>query len=305
MTEYGFEGRVAVVTGAGRGLGRAHARLLAARGAAVVVNDLGGNTRGEGRDEGPAQAVVDEITEAGGTAVANADDVSTPEGGRAIVEQAVERFGRIDIVVNNAGNVRFAGIADADADILDSHYAVHVRGSFNTVHAAWPHMVAQNYGRIVLTTSHGIFGSPDNLSYAMAKAGTIGLARAIKVNAGEQDIRINLIAPAAVTRLAGKDPDGQAPPAPADMEPDLVSPVVAYLAHESCPVSGEVYAAGAGRCSRVFIAETEGYVHPGLTGLTVEDIAGNWAAINDESGYHVPADLYSWAGRFLAHRQTG
>jgi hypothetical protein len=162
--------------------------------------------------------------------------------------------------------------------------------------------VAQNYGRIVLTTSHGILGSPNNLSYATAKAGTIGLARAIKVNAGEQDIKINLIAPAAVTRLAGTDPDAEAPPAPADLEPDLVSPVVAYLAHESCPVSGEVYAAGAGRCSRVFIAETEGYVHPGITGLTVEDVAENWAAINDEAGYHVPADLTGWATRFLAHR---
>lgn len=302
MDTYGFEGRVAVVTGAGRGLGRAHARLLAARGAAVVVNDLGGNTRGEGRSERPAQSVVDEIAAAGGVAVADGNDVSTAEGGQQIIDRAVERFGRVDIVVNNAGNVRFAGIADADADTLDSHYAVHVRGSFNTVRAAWPHMVAQNYGRIVMTTSHGIFGAPNNLSYAMAKAGTIGLARAIKTNAGDQDIKINLIAPAAVTRLAAKDPDADPPPAPADMEPDLVSPVVAYLAHESCPVSGEIYSAGAGRCSRVFLAETPGYVHPGITGLTVEDIADNWAAINDEAGYHVPTDLISWSGDFLAHR---
>jgi NAD(P)-dependent dehydrogenase (short-subunit alcohol dehydrogenase family) len=301
VDKYGFEGRVALVTGAGRGLGRAHARLLAARGAAVVVNDLGGSTRGEGHNEGPARSVVDELVEAGGAAVADSHDVSTPGGAQAMVDLAVERFGRIDILVNNAGNVRFAGIADADAGILDSHYAVHVRGSFNTVHAAWPHMVAQNYGRIVMTTSHGIFGAPDNISYAMAKAGTVGLARAIRVNAGGQNIKINLIAPAAVTRLAA--PDGEAPPVPPDMDPELVSQVVGFLAHESCPVSGEIYSAGAGRCSRVFIAETEGYVHPGITGLTVEDVAENWAAINDESGYHVPADLWSWARNFLAHRR--
>ncbi|MBB3665500.1 NAD(P)-dependent dehydrogenase (short-subunit alcohol dehydrogenase family) [Prauserella sediminis] len=303
METFDFDGRVAVVTGAGRGIGRAHALLLALRGAKVVVNDLGGNTLGEGSDTGPARSVVDEITAAGGTAVADGNDVSTPEGGQAIVDRAVTEFGRIDVLVNNAGNVRFAGIADADAALLDSVYGVHVRGSFNTVHAAWPHFVEQGYGRIVFTTSHGLFGSPDNLAYATAKAGVIGLARAIKVNAGTQDIKINLIAPAAVTRLAGKDPDGEAPPAPADMDPDLVSPMVAYLAHENCPVSGEVYAAGMGRCTRVFIAETEGWVHTGGTRLTVEDIAANWKAINDESSYHIPVDLHGWTASFLSHRK--
>ena len=160
MNRHGFEGRVAVVTGAGRGIGRAHALLLAERGASVVVNDLGGSMEGAGTDAGPASTVAAEIVAAGGVAVADTSDVASAEGAQTLVDTAVERFGRLDILVNNAGIIRWAGLPEADAENLASHLAVHVGGSFNTTRAAWPGMVEQGYGRIVMTTSSGMFGLP-------------------------------------------------------------------------------------------------------------------------------------------------
>jgi NAD(P)-dependent dehydrogenase (short-subunit alcohol dehydrogenase family) len=294
---YSFEGRVAVVTGAGRGIGRAYAHLLAERGAAVVVNDLGGSMAGVGEDAGPASAVAAEIVESGGVAVADHGDVATAAGAAALVAAAVERFGRLDILINNAGIIRWAGFPDADEDNLARHLAVHVVGSFNTARVAWPTMVGQGFGRIVMTTSSGVFGLPDNLSYAGAKGAVIGLARSMAVAGAAHGIKVNLIAPAASTRMAG-------PPGASPMSPELVAPMVAYLAHEDCPVSGEIYAAGAGRFARVFIASTEGYVH--RTGIpTVEDVAAHWAAINDEAAYYVPTDLPAWAKAFMAHLRPG
>jgi NAD(P)-dependent dehydrogenase (short-subunit alcohol dehydrogenase family) len=304
MSTYGFDGRVAVVTGAGRGIGRAHAMLLAARGARVVVNDLGGAKEGTGADPEPAHAVASEITGAGGTAIADTNDVSSPAGGRAIIDAAISAFGQIDIVVNNAGIVRWGGLPEVDSQTIDRNHAVHVRGSFNTTRAAWPHFVEQNYGRVVLTTSTGLFGLPDNLAYAIAKAGTIGMAKALTVNAGDHNIRINCIAPAAWTRMGvhpSQDPTNLPPP-PENMEPELVAPMVAFLAHEDCPVSGEVFGAGAGRCTRLFIAETKGYVHRGSERITIEDVADNWATITDETGYYIPTSLRDWSAHFMDHR---
>jgi NAD(P)-dependent dehydrogenase (short-subunit alcohol dehydrogenase family) len=292
---YSFEGRVAVVTGAGRGIGRAYARLLAERGARVVVNDLGGSIEGDGADAEPASAVAAEIAAAGGVAVADHGDVATVEGAEALVESAVRRFGRLDVLVNNAGIVRWAGLPEADADNLARHLAVHVGGSFNTTRAAWPHMVAQRYGRIVMTTSAGIFGLPDNVSYATAKAAVIGLARSLTTAGARHGIKVNLVAPAAFTRMAGRPGPGTD-----RMSPDLVAPIVGFLAHEACPVSGEVYAAGAGRFARIFVASTEGYLHAGPE-PTIEDVARHWASINDETGYDVPGDLRSWSSRFMRH----
>jgi NAD(P)-dependent dehydrogenase (short-subunit alcohol dehydrogenase family) len=208
MATFDFDGRVAVVTGAGRGIGRGYALLLGRRGAKVVVNDLGGSTKGTGHDPGPAQDVADQIIKAGGTAIADSSDVSSVEGGQRVVEAAVNEFGRVDVVVNNAGNVIYGAMPEIDVSVLEAILAVHVRGTFNVTKAAWPHMVAQNYGRVVLTGSTGMFGMYDNLSYATAKAGMIGLAQALTVNAGDHDIKVNVIAPNAWTRMAGDPSKG-------------------------------------------------------------------------------------------------
>jgi NAD(P)-dependent dehydrogenase (short-subunit alcohol dehydrogenase family) len=298
VNEHSFEGRVAVVTGAGRGIGRAHARLLAERGASVVVNDLGGSVGGVGADREPASAVTAEIVAAGGTAIADSSDVATVDGAQALVDAAVARFGRLDALVNNAGIVRWAGFPEADADNLERHLAVHVAGSFLTARAAWPHLVEQHYGRIVMTTSSGLFGLPNNVSYATAKAAVIGLTRSLTTAGAEHGIKVNLLAPAAMTRMAGRA--GEAEDGGGPMAPELVAPMAAFLAHEDCPVSGEIYAAGAGRFARIFIAQAEGYVHAGPA-PTIEDVAANWAAINDESVYSVPADLTAWSAAFTAH----
>ncbi len=258
---------------------------------------------GTGASDLPAVAVADEIVTSGGAARADGHDVSTVEGAQALVDATVQEFGRVDIVVNNAGIIRWAGLPDVDADNLAQHLAVHLGGTFNTVRAAWPLLAEQGYGRIVNTTSTGMFGLPNNLSYAAAKAGVVGLTRAIAVAGRKRGIRANLIAPAAHTRMAAApgDDDGTIDDGPAEMAPDLVAPMVAYLAHEDCPVSGEIYAAGGGRFARIFLASTPGYVDPSLA-TTVEDVAAHWAEINDESGYSVPADLMSWSREFLAHQ---
>jgi NAD(P)-dependent dehydrogenase (short-subunit alcohol dehydrogenase family) len=251
--------------------------------------------------------VAAEIVAAGGTAIADRSDVATPSGGQALIDAAVEQFGRLDILINNAGIVRWASFPAADSDNLASHLAVHVAGSFNTTRAAWPHMRAQGYGRIVMTTSTGMFGLPNNISYATAKAAVIGLTRSLTTAGAAHGIKINLIAPAAMTRMAGQ-PSTEAEAADragsTEMSPDLVAPMVAFLAHEDCPVSGEIYAAGAGRFARIFIASTTGYVHA-TSEPTIEDIAQNWATINDEKGYYLPDDLIAWSAAFLSHQVPG
>jgi len=262
----------------------------------VVVNDLGGSAGGRGADPGPAAAVAEEIVAAGGTAVADAGDVATPAGAQALVDGAVERYGRIDALVCNAGIIRWAGFPDADEDNLARHLAVHVGGSFHAARAAWPHMVAAGYGRIVMTTSAGLFGLPNNTSYATAKGAVVGLTRSLAVAGAGHGILANLIAPAAMTRMAGPGAEDAGP----EMSPDLVAPMAALLAHEDCPVTGEIYAAGFGRFARIFIAMTPGYVHEGPP-PTIEDVAAHWAEINDEAGYGVPADLPAWSALFTSH----
>jgi len=299
VDEHNFDGRVAVITGAGRGIGRAYALLLASRGARVVVNDLGGSMQGAGDDASVAASVVSEIETGGGTALADEHDVASSEGAQALIASTVDRFGRLDILINNAGIIKWAGLPDIDLDNLERHLAVHVLGSFNTTRAAWPHMVEQGYGRIVMTTSSGIFGLPKNLSYATAKGGVIGLTRSIATMSEAHGIKVNLIAPAALTRMAGPDADPDDDSSP--MAPGQVAPLVAFLAHEACPVNGELYAAGAGRFARLFIASTPGYVAPQPT---IEDVARHWHDINDEKGYVVPRDLPEWSTSFLAHLQT-
>jgi NAD(P)-dependent dehydrogenase (short-subunit alcohol dehydrogenase family) len=300
MSGLRLDGRVAAVTGAGRGIGRAYAVLLGQLGAKVVVNDLGGSTLGVGTDPAPANEVVETIRAAGGEAVANIGDVSTTEGGTSVVDAAIEEFGRIDILVNNAGNMVWGSLPGATIDTIEAHWAVHVRGSYNTCFAAWPHFLKQNHGRVVLTTSVGMFGLPDNIGYAIAKASMLGMAKSMTVGRGEADININCIAPNAMTRLAGRDGDPEPEVSPA-MDPALVAPMVAYLSHASCTASGEVYVAGGGRFAKLFVGATPGYLSPDPSHVTVDEVAANLAAINDESGYYVPSSLMDWAGHYLGH----
>jgi NAD(P)-dependent dehydrogenase (short-subunit alcohol dehydrogenase family) len=257
-----------------------------------VVNDLGGSMSGRGSSAEPAAEVVEEIGEAGGVAVVDANDVSTAEGGRALIASAIERFGRIDALVNNAGIMRWADFPDVSAEEFERHLAVHLSGSFHTTRAAWPHMAERGYGRIVMTTSSGVFGLPNNTSYAAAKGGVIGLMRSLAQAGAPHGIKASCVAPAAYTRMAGK---GDPPPA---MAPELVAPMVAFLAHEDCPVSGEIYTAGFGRFARLFLASTEGVV---VDQPTVEDVAEHWDAINAEPGYQVPDSLEAWSRAFTSH----
>jgi len=252
--------------------------------------------------------VVEQVRAAGGTAVANYGDVATVDGGTSVVDAALREFGGIDIVVNNAGNMVWGSLPEATIETVEAHWAVHVRGSFNTLHAAWPYFLEKNYGRVVLTTSVGMFGLPGNIGYAIAKAAMIGMAKSLTVGRGDANVNVNCIAPNAVTRLGARpeqektarEQAAQEAMAPV-MDPALVAPMVAYLAHESCDVSGEVFVAGAGRFARLFLGVTPGYVHSGVTGVTVNDVAANWAAINDEAGYYVPSTLMDWAGHYMAH----
>lgn len=265
---------------------------MAQRGASVVVNDLGGTLDGDGADASPAAEVVATIVGAGGSALADFSDISTADGAQSVVDTAVSEFGRLDILINNAGIIRWAGFPEADEDNLQRHLAVHTVGSFLTARAAWPHFVSQQYGRIVMTTSSGVFGLPTNISYATAKGGVIGLTRSLATAGYKQGIKVNLIAPAAVTRMAA---EGGA----AEMTPDQVAPMVAYLAHESCPANGEMYAAGAGRFARMYLASTPGYVHDGEA--SIEDVAAHWDAINDVTDSYIPRDLLQWSRTFLSH----
>jgi NAD(P)-dependent dehydrogenase (short-subunit alcohol dehydrogenase family) len=288
LSKYRFDGRVAIITGAGRGIGRAYAELLSSRGAHVVVNDLGAAIDGTGADTEISATTAAEI---GG--VADTNDVATEAGAAALVDRAITEFGRIDILINNAGIMHWAVFPDIETEDFARHLAVHLAGSFYAARAAWPHMAEQRYGRIVMTTSAGVFGLPGNASYAAAKAAVIGLTRSICTAGGELGIRANLIAPAAVTRMAG----GGGPP----MDPAAVAPMAAFLAHEDCPVSGEIYSAGGNRFARLFIASTPGYVSSGDP--TIEDVAAHWQSINDEESYFVPTDLMDWSAAFTAHLQ--
>ncbi|MBI3224707.1 MAG: SDR family NAD(P)-dependent oxidoreductase [Mycolicibacterium cosmeticum] len=270
-----FDGRVAVITGAGRGLGREYALLLAARGAAVVVNDPGGSLTGDGSDAGPAQQVVDEIRAAGGQADVSTDSVATPEGGRAIVETAMQRFGRVDILIHNAGTVRRGSLKDLSYEDFEAVLDVHLRGAFHVVRPAFPVMCAAGYGRIVLTSSiGGLYGNHNVANYGVAKAGLIGLSNVAALEGAEHDVRCNVIVPSAVTRMAEGIDTSAYPP----MGPELVAPAVGWLAHETCSVTGEMLIAIGGRVARAVIAETPGVYRPSWT---IEDVADNIDGIRD------------------------
>ena len=262
MSELRFDNRVAVITGAGRGLGRAYALLLASKGAKVVVNDLGGSLKGDGVDASPAQQVVDEIKAAGGEAIANTDSVATPEGGKAIIQTALDQYGRIDILIHNAGNVRYGSLKELSYEDFESVLSVHLRGAFHVVRPAFPLMSDAGYGRIILTSSiGGLYGNQRVTNYGMSKAVMIGLCNVAALEGAPHNVKCNLIVPGAVTRMAEGIDISAYPP----MQPELVAPAVGWLAHESCSISGEMLIAMAGRIARAFIGESEGVYQPEWT----------------------------------------
>ncbi|GFG62701.1 short-chain dehydrogenase [Mycobacterium kubicae] len=276
-TELRFDDRVAVVTGAGRGLGRAYALMLAARGAKVVVNDSGSAVSGAGMDECPAQQVVAEIRAAGGDGVACVETVATAAGGQAIVQAALDNYGRIDILIHNAGNVRRAALREMSYEDFDAVIDVHLRGAFHVVRPAFPIMCDAHYGRIVLTSSiGGLYGNHGVANYAAAKAGLVGLSNVVALEGADDGVLCNVIVPSAVTRMAeGLDISAYPP-----MGTDLVAPVVGLLAHQSCPVNGEMLIAIAGRVATAVVAES-----PGVQRLSwsIEDVAEQLYAIRDRS----------------------
>ena len=294
MSKLTYDGKVAVITGAGGGLGRQHALLLASRGALVVVNDLGGSVDGTGENASAAQKVVDEIRAAGGEAVANHDSVSTPEGGEAIIQTAIDAYGRVDIVINNAGILRDKTFHNMTPEFVDPVIDVHLKGAFNVSKPAWIRMREQNYGRIVSTSSAaGIFGNFGQANYGAAKMGLVGLSRVLAAEGAKHNIKANVIAPLALTRMT----ENLMGAIGEKLAPELVSPIVAWLAHEDCDVTGEIYSVGGGRVARVFIGETVGFTKPGIS---LEDIRDNWATIRDTDGYSIPATLPEETALFFA-----
>jgi len=268
MTALRFDDRVAVITGGGRGLGRAYARLLASRGARVVINDTGGARDGKGVDAGPAESVVREIEALGsGGAVACVESVATAQGGRAIVQAALDHYGRLDILIHSAGNVRWGSLTEMTPEDFDAVLDVHLRGAFHVTRAAFPIMAKARYGRVVLTSSiDGLYGDTRLANYAAAKAGTVGLANIVALEGAECGVKCNVILPGALTRMAeGADTSGFPP-----MSPEMVAPVVAWLAHESCAISGEMLISIAGRVARAYLAETVGLYKPTWS---IEDVA--------------------------------
>jgi len=280
-----FDGKVAIVTGAGGGLGRSHALLFAERGARVVVNDLGGSTDGSGASDSPADLVVKEILDAGGEAVANHDSVATPEGGQAIVDTAVEAFGTVDIVVNNAGFLRDQSFAKMTADNINAIVDVHLKGAFFVSRPAFAVMKEKGYGRFIHTTSGaGLFGNFGQANYAGAKMGLVGLSSVIAIEGQRSNINSNVIAPLARTRLT----EELMGPLAEFVAPEQVSGLVAYLASEGCDLSHEVYSVGGGRIARVFVGLCNGWLAGKGVAPTPEDVIDHLDQIRDTDGFAIP-----------------
>ena len=295
MADLGYDGKVAIITGAGGGLGREHALLLASRGAQVVINDLGGSVTGEGGDAGPAAATAQEINDLGGVAVPDTNSVATPEGGEAIVQTALDAFGRVDIVINNAGILRDKTFHNMTPEFLEPVIQVHLLGAFYVTRPAWIKMREQGYGRIVNTASNsGILGNFGQANYGAAKMGLVGLTRVLAAEGAKYNIKVNALAPVARTRMT----EELLGPLADKLDPKLVSPIVAWLVHEDCPVSGEIYSAAGGRIARFFVGLTEGYYNPELS---LEDVRDHFDQIRNEEGYIVPNGPADEFAQLLKH----
>jgi NAD(P)-dependent dehydrogenase (short-subunit alcohol dehydrogenase family) len=294
--ELRFNDEVVVVSGAGRGLGRTYAELLAARGARVVVNDLGVDVSGGGQDSSPADETTERIRSGGGNAIASHADIATAAGADAVVHQAIQTFGRLDVVINNAGIFNPRGFTETDAEHMRRHLDVHVLGSLNLTRAAWPHLIASPNPRAVLVTSVAMLGIPGYVSYGTAKAALIGMTMNLAVAGEEHGIGVNAVLPVADTRMAlaggvtQEELDARSVEEKHRQRPEGVASLVAFLAHAACSENGRIYEAGHGRYARIFIAECQGYVNDDAS---VEDIWTNWVTINDEAGYCVPNNAFS------------
>ena len=283
MADMRYDGRVAVITGRGRGLGRAYALLLAERGAKIVVNDLGVSMSGDAMGENPAEDLAAEIRAAGGEAVASTDSVATPEGAKAIVGAALAAFGQVDVLIHSAGNVRRAPLREMSYADFESVLSVHLRGGFHMVRECFPLMCDQGFGRIVLTSSiNGLYGKSDNVNYATSKAGLIGLSHTAAIEGGPHGVMSNVIVPAAVTRMSDGIDTSQFPP----MDPAQVAPLVGWLAHEDCSVNGEIYVAMGGRMARAYMAESRGAFHKDWS---VEQVAAEIDTIREGGQLVFPA----------------
>ncbi|MWV11370.1 SDR family NAD(P)-dependent oxidoreductase [Pseudomonas sp. R-28-1W-6] len=293
-----FEDKVVIVTGAGGGLGRAHALLFAKHGARVVVNDLGGSTHGEGANASAADKVVAEIKAFGGTAIANHDSVTD---GDKIVQNALDSFGRVDVLVNNAGILRdksFHKMEDADWDLV---YKVHVEGSYKVTRAAWAHLREQNYGRVIFTAStSGIYGNFGQSNYGMAKLGLYGLTRTLAIEGRKNNILVNAIAPTGGTRMT----EGLIPPQVFEqLKPELVSPLVVYLGSEQCQDTSGLYEVGGGWIGKVRWERSLGAGFDPKAGFSPEDVAASWKQIGDFSGAVHPDDNVTALREMMANLQ--
>ena len=278
MADLRFDGKVAIVTGAGGGLGKQHALELARRGAKVVVNDLGGSMDGSGGSSSAADAVVAEIKAAGGEAIANGASVTDDAGVAHLVQQTMDQWGRIDVLIANAGILRDKSFSKMEIADFELVLNVHLMGTVKPAKAVWEIMKAQNYGRIVVTTSSsGLYGNFGQSNYGAAKLGIIGFMNTIKLEGQKNNVHINALSPVAATRLT----ETLMPPAMLEkLKPDYVTPGVIYLASEEAP-TGAILAAGAGVFALARIYETEG-VNLGEGGLSAEEVRDNWSKIADE-----------------------
>ncbi|WP_374653648.1 SDR family NAD(P)-dependent oxidoreductase [Phenylobacterium sp.] len=301
MADIRFDGKVAIVTGAGGGLGRQHALELARRGAKVVVNDLGGSVDGSGGSSAAAEAVVAEIKAAGGEAIANGSSVTDDAGVALMVKQAMDAWGRIDVLIANAGVLRDKSFSKMELADFEFVMNVHLMGTVKPTKAVWEIMREQNYGRIVVTTSSsGLYGNFGQSNYGAAKLGIIGFMNTIKLEGQKNNIHINAISPVAATRMTEN-----LMPAPVleKLKPEYVTPGVVYLASEEAP-TGAILTAGAGAFALSRIYETEG-VYLGEDGLSVEEVRDNWAKISDPAGQQAYINGGEQSGKFFRKLQGG
>ena len=301
MADIRFDGKVAIVTGAGGGLGRQHALELARRGAKVVVNDLGGSVDGAGGSSAAADAVVAEIKAAGGEAISNGSSVTDDAGVALMIKQAMDTWGRIDILIANAGILRDKSFSKMELSDFELVVNVHLMGTVKPVKAVWEIMREQNYGRIVVTTSSsGMYGNFGQSNYGAAKLGIIGFMNTIKLEGQKNNIHINAISPVAATRMT----ENLMPPAVLEkLKPEYVTPGVVYLASEEAP-TGAILTAGAGAFAMSRIYETEG-VYLGEGGLSVEEVRDNWSKISDPEGQQAYVNGGEQSGKFFRKLQGG